>query len=441
MELNATGVSDSLAVITTVDAARADRIFKRLALRVLPIFMFAYLASYIDRVNVSFAKLQLSQDLGFTDAVFGFGAGTFALGYVLFEVPSNMLLRKVGAKRWLTRIILAWAIVSALTTLIATPKQFYVMRYLLGVTEAGLVPGVVYYISQSFPRFYRARILSIFYTALPMAGLIGSPMSGFIMEYLDSLLSLAGWKWMLIIEAIPAFVAAIMCWKYLEDDVTQGNHQSESDRNHLISSLEEDKSIVSSINQNNVFSSKIFWIFGIIYFLDVFGIYGYTLWAPTIIKSLGVERKSFIGLIAALPNAVAVIVMIIAGRKADSRRERRLLVAALFLMAAAGLTFALVWHGTLWLSIAALCIANAGLLSIPPIFWSMATAVLSPRNAASGIAWISAIGNIGGFFGPYVVGLLKQSSGSFVPAIYCIIACLLFGLVLTLLLPKHLVNR
>lgn len=377
-------------MITTVDAARADRIFKRLALRVLPIFMFAYLASYIDRVNVSFAKLQLSQDLGFTDAVFGFGAGTFALGYVLFEVPSNMLLQKVGAKRWLTRIILAWAIVSALTTLIATPKQFYVMRYLLGVTEAGLVPGVVYYISQSFPRFHRARILSIFYTALPMAGLIGSPMSGFIMEYLDSLLSLAGWKWMLIIEAIPAFVAAIMCWKYLEDDVTQGNHRSESDRNYLISALEEDKSIAASINQNNIFSSKIFWIFGIIYFLDVFGIYGYTLWAPTIIKSLGVERNSLIGLLAALPNAVAVIVMIIAGRKADSRRERRLLVAALFLMAAAGLTLALVWHGTLWLSIAALCIANAGLLSIPPQYSGVCQLPSSPpampRAASRGSA-------------------------------------------------------
>lgn len=428
-------------MITAVDAARADRIFKRLALRVLPIFMFAYLASYIDRVNVSFAKLQLSQDLGFTDAVFGFGAGTFALGYVLFEVPSNMLLQKVGAKRWLTRIILAWAIVSALTTLIATPKQFYVMRYLLGVTEAGLVPGVVYYISQSFPRFHRARILSVFYTALPMAGLVGSPMSGFIMEYLDGLLSVAGWKWMLIIEAIPAFVAAIMCWKYLEDDVTQGNHQSESDRNYLISALEEDKATAAPIKHDNIFKSNIFWIFGIIYFLDVFGIYGYTLWAPTIIKSLGVERNSLIGLLAALPNAVAVIVMIIAGRKADSRRERRLLVAALFLMAAAGLTLALVWHGTLWLSIAALCIANAGLLSIPPIFWGMPTAVLPPDNAASGIAWISAIGNIGGFFGPYVVGLLKQSSGSFASAIYCIIACLLFGLILTLLLPKHLVNR
>ncbi|MBN3827529.1 MFS transporter [Burkholderia sp. Ac-20384] len=441
MELNATGLPDPLPVAATIDAARADRICRRLALRVLPIFMFAYLASYIDRVNVSFAKLQLGQDLGFTDAVFGFGAGTFALGYVLFEVPSNMILQKVGAKRWLTRIILAWAIVSALTTLIATPKQFYVMRYLLGVAEAGLVPGVVYYISQSFPRFHRARILSVFYAALPMAGLIGSPMSGFIMEFFDGLLNLAGWKWMLIIEAIPAFGAAVLCWKYLEDDVTENSYQSESDRNYLISALEEDRAIAASANQNNIFTSLLFWVFGIIYFLDVFGIYGYTLWAPTIIKSLGVERNFLIGLLAALPNAAAVVVMMIAGRYADSRRERRLLVAALFLMAAAGLILALIWHGTFWLSIAALCIANAGLLSIPPIFWGMPTAVLGPRNAASGIAWISAIGNIGGFFGPYVVGLLRQSSGSFVLPIYCIIACLLLGLILTLSLPKHLVNN
>lgn len=423
------------------DGIREERISRHLALRILPIFMFAYVAAYVDRINVSFAKLQMSVDLGFTDAVFGFGAGTFALGYVVFEVPSNMILQRVGAKRWLTRIILSWAIVSVLTTFIQTPKQFYVMRYLLGVAEAGLVPGIVYYISQSFPRFHRARTLSAFYAALPLAGLIGSPLSGFIMEYLDGVATLPGWKWMLIVEALPAFGAAWLCWTYLEDDVTASQHQTDADRAYLAKALAEDRALAATANHNEMFTSWVFWAFGLIYFLDVFGIYGYTLWAPTIIKSLGVQGDFTIGLIAALPNAAAVVVMVAAGRNADRRRERRLHTAALLLIAAAGLALSLVWRDNLWLTVIALCIANAGLLSMPPVFWGMPTAVLGPSTAASGIAWISAIGNIGGFFGPYVVGILKQSSGGFALPVSCMIACLFAGLCLTLLLPKQLVNR
>ncbi len=442
LDLNATRSSDHpVDGGDSNDAARETRISRHLALRILPIFMFAYVAAYVDRINVSFAKLQMVVDLGFSDAVFGFGAGTFALGYVVFEVPSNMILQRVGAKRWLTRIILSWAIVSALTTFIATPKQFYVMRYLLGVAEAGLVPGIVYYISQSFPRYHRARVLSTFYAALPLSGLIGSPLSGFIMEYFDGIAGLSGWKWMLVVEALPAFVAALLCWKYLEDDVTQSRHESEADRAYLSRTLAQDRALAASASNDQMFGSWIFWTFGVIYFLDVFGIYGYTLWAPTMIKSLGVGRDFVIGLIAALPNAVAMIVMITVGQSADRHRDRRLHTAALFLLAAAGLMLALVWHGNLWLTVLALCIANAGLLSVPPVFWGMPTAVLGPSNAASGIAWISAIGNIGGFFGPYVVGVLKQSSGSFALPVSCMIVCLLAGLGLTLVLPKHIVNR
>lgn len=437
-------VESSVGLIGSVgeptNAATESRIARNLALRVLPLFMFAYVASYVDRINVSFAKLQMSESLGFSDAVFGFGAGTFALGYVVFEVPSNMILQKVGAKRWLTRIIVTWAIVSALTTLISTPKQFYVMRYLLGVAEAGLVPGVVYYISQSFPRFYRARVLATFYAALPLSGLIGSPLSGFIMEYLDGLAGLSGWKWMLIVEALPAFVAAFLCWNFLEDDVTKGRYQTEADRAYLARTLAEDRAIAASANNNRMFGSWVFWTFGLIYFLDVVGIYGYTLWAPTMIKSLGVGRDSVIGLIAALPNAVAMVVMIIVGQSADRRRERRLHTAALLLLASTGLSLALMWQGNLWLTVLALCIANAGLLSVPPVFWGMPTALLGPSNAASGIAWISAIGNIGGFIGPYMVGVLKQSSGGFALPVACLIGCLLLGMLLTMLLPKKLVN-
>jgi MFS family permease len=444
VELDATslpgGAAPPASFPDAADTASADRIFRRLALQILPILMFAYITSYIDRVNVSFAKLQMAQQLGFSDAVFGFGAGIFFLGYVVFEVPSNMILQRVGARRWITRIILSWGIVSGLTAFVATPMQFYFMRCLLGVAEAGFIPAIIFYISLSFPRHWRARILSMFYAALALAGLIGSPLTGFIMEYFNGVMNLPGWKWIFILEALPAFIAAIYTWKGLEDDVTRSTRLNETDRALLSRVLANDREITAEAKHKGVLSSWLVWAFCLIYFLDVFGIYGYTFWAPTMIKSMGIKSDFMIGLLAALPNAVAVVVMVTFGRSADKRGERRLHVAALLLMGAVGLSLSVLWHDNLWLGMLSLCIANAGLLSLPPLFWSMPTAVLG-ASAAIGIAWISAFGNLGGFFGPYVVGFLKQTSGGMTLPIFSMVGCLLLGIVVTMLLPNRIVNR
>ncbi|MBN3727101.1 MFS transporter [Burkholderia sp. Ac-20379] len=424
----------------TADIAIEQRICRRLAWQVLPVMMLAYLAAYIDRTNVSFASLQLHGQLGFSDAVFGFGAGVFSLGYVVFELPSNMILQRVGARLWLTRIILVWGAVTAFTALVATPKQFYVMRYLLGIAEAGLVPGIVYYLSRSFPCHYRARMLSTFYAALPLSGVIGAPLAGLIMQDFDGALQIAGWKWMLIVESLPACVAALFCWWRLDDDVTTSPRYSPEDRAHLVRALERDRASSQSIHPDQVYSSPLVLAFGALYFFDVFAIYGYTLWAPAIVHSLGVSGNLRISLITVLPNLVAIAVMIAVGRNADRTRSRRLHVAALLFVAALGLALAALLHRHLWLSVAGLCIANACLLSVPPVFWSMPITVLGPASAANGIAWISAIGNLGGFFGPYTVGHLKQSSGSLLAPVVTMIGCLLLGVVLTLLLPKRLVD-
>lgn len=402
--------------------------------------VFTYLVAYIDRVNVSFAALQMNGQLGFSDAVFGFGAGAFSLGYVVFELPSNMILRHVGARGWLTRIIVSWGVVVALTALVATSKQFYVMRYLLGIAEAGLVPGIVYYISQSFPNYYRARVLSIFYVALPLSGVIGSPLAGFIMQHLDGVLRVAGWKWMLIVEAAPAFLAALFCWQRLDDDVTLSRSSAPKDRARLATSFGRNRAD-PSFTHDEIYTSGLVWAFCAIYFLVVFAIYGYTLWAPAIIHSLGVRGDFKVGLVAALPNVAAIGVMIAVGRSADRLRERRIHLAALMLVAALGLTLSALLHQYLYLSVMGLCIANACILSMPPVFWSMPTAVFSPVSAAIGIAWISAIGNLGGFFGPYMMGHLKQSSGGLLVPVVAMISCLLLGAFLTLLLPKRLVNQ
>jgi MFS family permease len=281
----------------------------------------------------------------------------------------------------------------------------------------------------------------MFYAALALAGLIGSPLTGFIMQYFDGLMQLPGWKWIFIVEALPAFLAAVYTWKGLDDDVTKSPRYSEADRAFLSRVLAEDRAVTAESNHKGLFSSWLVWAFCLIYFLDVFGIYGYTFWAPTMIKSMGISGDFAIGALAALPNAVAVVVMLTFGRSADRRGERRMHVAALLLMGAVGLSLSVLWHDNLWLGMIALCIANAGLLSFPPLFWSMPTAVLGQAAAAVGIAWISAFGNLGGFFGPYVVGFLKQASGGMTLPIFSMVGCLALGIVLTMLLPKRLVNR
>lgn len=442
MEIDATcNPGDLAAPASAHDLAQEDRIFRRLAVQILPVLMFAYVTSYIDRVNVSFAKLQMSQHLGFSDAVFGFGAGIFFLGYVIFEVPSNMLLVRVGPRRWITRIVVSWGVVSGLTAFVSTPMQFYVMRFLLGVAEAGFIPAIVLYMARSFPGRRRARILSMFYAALALAGLIGSPLTGFILQYFDGAMQIPGWKWIFILEALPAFLAAFYVWKGLDDDVTRSERFSPADRAVLARVLAEDRATTESVDHRGLFSSWLVWAFCVIYFLDVFAIYGYTFWAPTMIKQMGIGSDFVIGLLAALPNAVAVVVMVLFGRSADRRGARRLHVAVLLLMGATGLGLSVVWHDQLWLGMFALCIANAGLISFPPLFWSMPTAALGTASVSMGIAVISSFGNLGGFFGPYAVGYLKQMSGSLAAPLFVMVGCLLLGIVLTMLLPARLVER
>lgn len=318
MEIDATcNPRDLAAPASAHDRAHEDRIFRRLAVQILPILMFAYVTSYIDRVNVSFAKLQMSEQLGFSDAVFGFGAGIFFLGYVIFEVPGNMLLVRVGPRRWITRIVVSWGLVSGLTAFVSTPMQFYVMRFLLGVAEAGFIPAIVLYMARSFPRTRRARILSMFYAALALAGLIGSPLTGFILQYFDGAMQIPGWKWIFIVEALPAFLAALYVWKGLDDDVTRSERFSPADLAILARVLADDRATTESAGHRGLFSSWLVWAFCVIYFLDVFAIYGYTFWAPTMIKQMGIGSDFVIGLLAALPNAVAVVVMVLFGRSAD----------------------------------------------------------------------------------------------------------------------------
>ena len=419
-----------------------DDLFRKLSWRILPVLMFAYITAYVDRVNIGFAKLHMAQELGFSNAVYGFGAGIFFAGYVLFEVPSNMILAKVGARLWFTRIMVTWGLVSGLTCLVSSPTQFYVMRFLLGAAEAGFIPGLVYYIGEWFPANRRGRAMSVFYTGLAVSGLIGGPLSGLVMQSMDRVAGLAGWKWLFIVEALPAAAAAVWMFSAMPGDLMQAKFLDTAERARLKVLLLEDKSARAGVTFGPILGSRYAWLFCLIFFADVFAIYGLGFWTPTLIKAMGADGDFNIGLISAIPNACAVVCMVLFGRSADRMRERRWHLVALFLAGAIGMALTVTWQHTLVLGTLALCLANMGILSVPPLFWSLPTSVLGgTAAAAAGIAFISSFGNIAGFCGPYMVGYVKDVTGSTDSAIYALVASLVIGAGLTLLSPKKLVNR
>lgn len=418
-----------------------ERLFRKLAGRILPVLMLAYLAAYIDRINIGFAKLQMAQDLAFSDAVYGFGAGIFFLGYFLFEVPSNLILHRVGARRWITRIMITWGLVSGLTMLVRTPGEFYVMRFLLGVAEAGFIPGVIYHLSNWFPSQRRGRVMSVFYIALALSGFIGGPLSGLIMESMSGVGGLAGWRWTFLIEAIPSVLIGLLVFFTLEEKISDAAWLDQAERAHLTQLIAEDNRGKVRLSLRQLAANKTVAVMSLIFFCDVFAIYGLNFWMPTLIHNMGIQSNLTIGLVSALPSACAIVSMVFFGRSADRHRERRWHLVALFLLGATGMALSIAWQHNVILGVLALCVANMGILAIPPLFWSLPTAILGGAAAAAGIAWINSLANLSGFLGPYIVGYVKQASGSTDAAIYLLAAVLFIGAALVLTIPARMVNK
>lgn len=404
--------------------------------------MFAYVTSYIDRVNIGFAQLHMAQELGFSNTVYGLGAGIFFVGYVFFEVPSNILLARVGARLWFVRILVSWGLISGLMSLISSPTQFYVMRFLLGVAEAGFIPGLVYYIGCFYPADRRGRVISMFYVALALAGLLGGPLSGWILHSMEGVLGLSAWKWLFIIEAIPAGLAAILVFKVMPDDPSRASFLTAQQRSRLNTLMTLDRQTKATVPFWTILRNKYIWIMSLIFFADVVALYGISFWTPMLVKQMGAANDLAIGLISAIPSACAAVTMVFFGRSADRLRERRWHLVALFALAIVGLLLGVLWQNNLILGVLALSLATMGLISVPPLFWSLPTAVLSiGAAAAAGIAFISAFGNLAGFVAPYLIGAVKDATGSTDLAMYLLVGCLVVGALLTLSIPKHLVNR
>ncbi len=417
--------------------------YRKVTARLLPFCMICYIVAYLDRVNVGFAKLQMLGDLHFSETIYGLGAGMFFIGYFFFEVPSNIALHKVGARIWITRIMITWAVISALTLLVRTPMQFYLVRFFLGAAEAGFFPGIILYLTYWYPSHRRAKMVGIFMVGIPLAGMIGGPLSGAIMSMTHGAGGWPGWKWMFLCEAIPSFVMGIACILYLDSRIRDAKWLNEQEKQVLEYYVAlEDKEKKEHPSLMAVFADGRIWLMCWIYFTVALGQYALTLWIPTLLKDAGVKGVLNIGLVTAIPYTCVAIAMVALGASADKRRERRWHEAGPMLVGAVALVLSMmVGGGNTILAVILLSIAAAGIIPAAPMFWALPTSFLAGTAAAAGIATINSVANLGGFVAPFAIGYLKDlTHGNLIPMIVMAVTVAAGGLTV-LALPKHMVNK
>jgi D-galactonate transporter len=404
---------------STTPLTADQALIKKVGLKLLPFLFLLYVIAYLDRVNVGFAKLQLKTDLHFTDAVYGMGAGIFFIGYFLFEVPSNLILQRVGARRWIARIMISWGIIAVAMMFIRTPGQFYTMRFLLGLGEAGFFPGIILYLTYWFTAAERARVVAIFMTATAFSQIVGQPVSGWLLE-LNGMLGLKGWQWLFLVEGLPSVLLGFAVLRYLPDGPRDAKWLDEHERTQIAHRLELEhaqKSASAHFSLGQALRLPQLWLLCAVYLTIVVGNYGVTFWLPSLVDSFKGFTKFQVGLISAIPYIGAACMMVLNGVHSDRTNERRFHYAVPAIVGAGGL-FAGAWlyasgNQTPVLIVGCITIAASGMASVMGPFWSFPPSFLGGAAAAGGIAFINSVGNLGGFAGPYVVGCLKDSTKSF----------------------------
>jgi D-galactonate transporter len=410
--------------------------------RLVPLLFLCYVAAYLDRVNVGFAKLQMLQDLHFSETTYGLGAGIFFIGYFFFEVPSNIILHKVGARLWIARVMITWAVISACMMFTKTPTVFYILRFLLGLAEAGLFPGVILYLTYWYPSERRGKIIALFMTGIPISGVIGGPLSGWILHSMGGVSGLAGWQWLFLIEAIPSLVLGVVVILMLDKGIEQAKWLTDDEKRTLSANVAADASGTTSHSFKDGFTRPMVWALCVIYLFFIMGLYGVSFWLPTLIKGSGVKDPLMIGLLTTLPYAAAAISMILVGRSSDARRERRWHVALPGLIGTVGWIVAVAaGSGNVTLAMIGLTVATMGVMTTLCQFWCLPTAILAGAAAATGVAVVNSVGNLAGFVSPYVIGWIIDKTHSIDLGVYTLAACLAIGGLLVLALPKRLVNR
>jgi len=421
-----------------IDDADNAALYRKLTRRIVPFLFLAFVVAYIDRVNVSFAKLQMLTDLQLSETVYGLGAGIFFLGYFIFEVPSNLILDRVGARVWIARIMITWAIVSAATMFARDATSFYVLRFLLGIAEAGFFPGIVLYLSKWFPSARRSQIIALFMTAIPVSGAIGGPLSGWVMAHFAGVHGMAGWKWLFLVEGLGSLAVGVAAFFLLYDRIDSVKWLTDEEKARLTADLRRDAATRVDHTVRGAFASARVWLLGLTYFCIAMGNYGLAFWVPTIIRKSGVASVANIGWLSAVPSLISAVAMVLIARHADRHDERRKHVALCCTIGAIGLLASVLSSSNVTLSLVALVIAAIGINSIAPVFWGIPTALMGGAGAAAAIAVINCTGNLAGFVSPFMVGWLSDlSGGQLLPGMIAIAAALMIGALLVLTMPAR----
>jgi ACS family tartrate transporter-like MFS transporter len=415
---------------------------RKVTLRLIPFLFVLYIVAWLDRVNVGFAALQMNSDLGFSSAAFGFGSGVFFLGYCLCEVPSNLILHRVGARRWISRIMVSWGAISVAMMFVRTMETFYILRFLLGAAEAGFFPGVVYYLSLWYPEARRARAIAAFMVAVPVSGVIGGPLSGALLE-LNGVRGLAGWQWLFLVEGIPAVLLGIIVLGYLTDRPETAHWLAPAERNWLVSKLASERAARYETHSIGILASLMnptIWQLGIIFLLAAIGFYSYSFWAPLIVKSLTGITDLGVGLILGAISAVTIILMLLNSAHSDRTDERPVHVAVSLLIMGAGFLGCAFLRQPI-LAVLSLALVPIGHCSAYGPFWSLPARFLTGAPAAAGIALVVTIANVGGFAGPALIGAMKDRFGTHSPAFMLLGTCGIVAALLAVRLRRVAVLR
>src|SRR5258708_3460722 len=411
---------------------------RKMAWRVLPFLLLTYLICIIDRLNVGFAALSMNAELGFTSTIYGVGAGLFFVGYFLGEVPSNLILSKVGARIWFARIMMTWGVLAVAMGFIDSKTGFYWTRFLLGIAEAGFFPGVIYYLTLWFPAQYRGRIFGLFLIISPLNNTIAGPLAGLILKFFDGTMGYPGWRWLFIVEGLPSVLLGFVTLKAVIDGPARASWLTDAEKQHLADTLGREAAARTDTKHLSIWQTlanpKVL-LFAIVYTSLAIGIYGLALWMPQIIKGMGLKDPLDIGLVMAIPYLIATVCMVLWSRHSDKTGERVWHCAGPLALAAIGLISS-AYAGSPVLPMIAITVAAIGLYCSQPVFWSMPTGYLTGVAAAGGIAFINSIGNLGGFVGPFAVGWLKDHFGGFQAGLIFLALCLLTGSVVAVILGR-----
>lgn len=422
----------------------AERTYRKVTLRLIPFLFLCYTFAFLDRINIGIAQLEMKHDVGFSDMTYSIGAGIFFLGYVLMEVPSNLLLARIGVKRTFSRIMIVWGILAAATAFVTLPTHLYVVRFLLGLAEAGLYPGVIFYLTRWYPVERRAKVIAIFTCSTGIAGLLGGPMSGLLMTYLSGAAGLHGWQWMFIVQGLPASVLGIAAFFYLQDGPQEAAWLTAQEKQLVLDNLKRTSS-AGAVHAEHTFGRALVdpgvYVMAFVWFTQIAGVFAIGFWLPQLIKSAGVSTPLAVGSYSAIPYFVSWIALILMNRHSDRTMERRWHCGITMLCGAAGLLAAGFVGGNLVLSLVALSIATAGILAPNPLIWAISTDHLRGRGAAGGVALVNCLGMLGGFFSPMIIGSIKTLTNSMAGGLGAISLLMVAGSVAVVVLAPRTSGR